>query len=761
LTGDGLASTKTAGFLYGTNLPDLTLTLTDNISVGLNYTYKIAVTNRGKTTSPATTLAFTDNGNPVETVSIPALAASASQEITFNWSGSGKAGSHNFMFEIDPTNTVKEYSEDNNRLTISEEVPLLFYNLEVEPIIWPANSDIIIITRLINNQNSIASLTLNLSIIHDSTGTAIFQRTRVEELPAFGSKALSDHFNTGVTPAGEYTLAQDVASDGATLHKEIDVLIETTKTISASLQLLPVKIPSGTDAEVELTMTLKNIGNVALEDEIAVIEVVNKESQETVKTDTFIIAIPLGQEIPMKKNLALNLPEGQYEIRLKYLENVIASAELMAAAAIKPKKTIAVRPRVLIMNLQIPGIGSTGHLDPVVFLNNLFQSAEIQHETAQGILESYFQFHKGHTNINIVFGHTMGRKLRDELKERVWRGEGLIFIVSNPINVPDMVDWLGVSVSPLTGKDRAQETVIEILPGELTGGGGQMELLEKNRLILEKKSADVVIVGQTLHKKQPVITYRKYGSGHILVIATPVAPLAYKSGGEMIAQLLVNAVNLFSGDIYTISTLTRVLPVEISFSNEGTEEKNLIVKEILPYGVEGYDYNPALEDTGDENEIQWNIKIPGGATENISYWLKLPDQAGNYEVKTEIHDGETKLEEVSLNIDVSQAVLSRIIETVVELEALEVSGHDANAIRQAKTCLENIRNRSVGSLADHLQNLHDAIQAVESIGSVTGLDGSYLRLKTGDIMVIMGRRLYEEIIQWGSSRLNPFTGIIM
>jgi hypothetical protein len=66
----------------------------------------------------------------------------------------------------------------------------------------------------------------------------------------------------------------------------------------------------------------------------------------------------------------------------------------------------------------------------------------------------------------------------------------------------------------------------------------------------------------------------------------------------------------------------------------------------------------------------------------------------------------------------------------------------------------------VGSLADHLQNLHDAVQAVESIGSVTGSDVSALRLKAGDIMIIMGRRLYEEITQWGSSRLIPFIGLI-
>jgi hypothetical protein len=100
------------------------------------------------------------------------------------------------------------------------------------------------------------------------------------------------------------------------------------------------------------------------------------------------------------------------------------------------------------------------------------------------------------------------------------------------------------------------------------------------------------------------------------------------------------------------------------------------------------------------------------------------------------------------------------MDMIVQLEALDVSGHDANEVRRAKNCLENIRSRAVGSIADHLQNLHDAVQAVESIGRVTGLDVSVLRLKAGDIMVIMGRRLYEELKQWGSSRLNPFSGLI-
>ncbi|MCU0284980.1 MAG: hypothetical protein MUF15_01150 [Acidobacteria bacterium] len=70
-----------------------------------------------------------------------------------------------------------------------------------------------------------------------------------------------------------------------------------------------------------------------------------------------------------------------------------------------------------------------------------------------------------------------------------------------------------------------------------------MEFIVKNPLILEKQKEDVVIIGQT-QQKQPVITYRKYGNGHILVLTTPVASI--KSGSEIMAQLLLNAVNSFS-----------------------------------------------------------------------------------------------------------------------------------------------------------------------------------------------------------------------
>jgi len=284
-----------------------------------------------------------------------------------------------------------------------------------------------------------------------------------------------------------------------------------------------------------------------------------------------------------------------------------------------------------------------------------------------------------------------------------------------------------------------------------------VELMEKCRLMVSKEKEDVIFLAQTRRKKQPVIAYRKYGSGQILVVTVP---LAFTSGGEHMAQLLVNAVNGFSKDIYTLSPLTRLIPVKLTLKNEGSEEKSIIVKELQPYGVEGCDYEPEPEPDPDDEELKWKLKIPAAATATISYWLKLPDKVNGYDVKTELYDGDTKLEEVSLTFEVSQTVLSRLDELILELENLESSGKDAQWLRKAKQQLEKIRNRSGDSTAQLLENLFDSVRAAHNLGEVKETDVSAPRLRTQDIMTIMGREFYEKIEKEGLNKLKPFLNII-
>jgi hypothetical protein len=196
----------------------------------------------------------------------------------------------------------------------------------------------------------------------------------------------------------------------------------------------------------------------------------------------------------------------------------------------------------------------------------------------------------------------------------------------------------------------------------------------------------------------------------------------------------------------------RLLPLELSLKNESSEAKTLQIKTFLPYGVEAFDFEP---EPGEGEELNWTITVPAVAAETISYWIKLPDQVNSFEIKTELYDEDTKLDEVSTTFEVIQTVLYRINELILELDMIGAAGKDARLVRKAKHHLEQIRNRTVNSFIDHLSNLHDSAKAASYLGEVKSVDISAQRIKVQDIMVIMGRRFYETVKTWGEGQLIP------
>ncbi|MCP5049551.1 MAG: hypothetical protein GY940_20445, partial [bacterium] len=702
---------------------------------GLTYTYNVSVSNIGKSVSVAAALDFSDNGSTVETISLPALQPGETSEHTVTWSGSGKAGSHQLVFDADKTGTVKEYSESNNQLTIDEEVPVVFYKLEVDPVIWPANSQMTIITRLVNNQETTASLTLDLSIANDGTGETIFQRTRIEEISAFGSKSVSDPFDTGVYPAGDYTLSQSLSADNVDLSETVSVRIETTKALNATLELLPASIPSDTAIDVELTMNLENTGNVPLEDETITMDVFHKESESVVKTVGFPFTLPLTGQTVEKKIVPLNLIEGNYEVRLKYLDEIVTTADLSAAGGLEKEKGINIRPRGLIMNLY----PMASHSVEEEFMSGIFSSLGHEYEIGAKSQDGFIRLHKGHSNITVILGNLTGPTPWKELKERVWSGEGLIVWRYKAFNSDLWTDILGVKTKLIPSGDR--ETGVQLLASELNNAG-DLQLPQVSTLQLTKERDDVQIIARTTVKQYPVMTYRKYGSGHIIVVSIP---MAFQSGGSEVLQLFANAVSLFSKDVYTQSDLTRVLPVRFTLTNQTAESKLFTIKELLPYGVEGYDFNPLPLDPADPDsgdEFKWNLDIPSGGTLGLSYWLTLPDQIDSHDITTEVYDGDTKQDEITLTLEVGQTVLSRIDELVVEIDSVVAAGDDAVNLGKAKDHLQSLRNRGIDtdSLTKINANLDDAVKACYYFGLVENVDVSVLRSKTIAIMRIMGRK---------------------
>jgi hypothetical protein len=74
--------------------------------------------------------------------------------------------------------------------------------------------------------------------------------------------------------------------------------------------------------------------------------------------------------------------------------------------------------------------------------------------------------------------------------------------------------------------------------------------------------------------------------------------------------------------------------------------------------------------------------------------------------------------------------------------------------------LEQTRNRTGNSFMEHLLNLLDSVKAAAYLGEVKSIDVSPQRLKTQDIMIIMGRRFYEAVKTWDEVQLNPILELL-
>jgi len=731
LTAGGLVSKKSTTFIYGSELPDLTLVVSESNHENLIYEYRILVENRGKSPSGACSLEFKDNGVTVSTVAIPALTAGQSHEAVFTWKGSGKAGDHDFEFIVDPTGNVKEFLESNNRIEFSETVPALFYTLEVQPQIWAANTEAAIISRLINNKASVVSLSLETAVVNENSGETIFSDQQTVEVTPFAARSITATFNTGVFLAGSYRVSQWVRGTGVEKLEELYVTIEPTKAISVGLNLTPGRITAGLEQSLTLGLSVENRGNVNLEDETLTIRVVDDEGDPKVDSKDVIFSLAIAGNNTLEEELILNLEEGAYRVKVLFLDEEVASADLLVVPALEKKKEVNGKARVSIMCLD----NKPQNRLQAAGLANLLSRLGIANKPALGMEPAYMQMHGNEHNVSVVLGNARGNHILDELQERVFWGEGLILLCDSPLKGNAVADFLGMTVETIPGKKG--ETRVQYLDSPL-GAGGVTAYGSALKHKLVPITDDVKVLGQGEVTGHPVMAYRPYGMGYVLVMTVPLEAV---SGGQYPAGILAGAITSFAQDVYNLSALTRVLPMELVLTNKGGSERSYTVKELLPYGVESYGHVPVLED---KDELQWPVNIPAAGSVSISYWLKLPDSLGDYEITSEIYSDENLVDQAALSFSVNQTVGGHLSNLIADISTMTLSGKDGQLLVRAKEKLLQIQSRSGQSLTEALYNLQDAVAAANLLSQVASLDTTQLRRQTIALLRALARLHYEK-----------------
>ncbi len=169
LTAGGLSSTQQTSFMYGSSLPDLTVTIGGQATgMPRNGKLDISVTvlNQGRSIAGATTVSLYDGDSLIETKAVRELPGGETDTIVFSWNVIGKSGDHTLKVVVDPQNIVVEFNENNNTS---------FANIRIPADTMPPVTTIAIGTpKLAANGSTIVSSStqFTLSAVDNSSGVA-------------------------------------------------------------------------------------------------------------------------------------------------------------------------------------------------------------------------------------------------------------------------------------------------------------------------------------------------------------------------------------------------------------------------------------------------------------------------------------------------------------------------------------------------------------------------------------------------------------
>jgi sugar lactone lactonase YvrE len=221
LTGElisgGLRSTKEARFVYGSELPDLsvgnnqTKVFVDSNNVAI---FEIDVFNTGKTVSGETAVSFYEGESLIESKPVGILEADGNETFQLSLNVLGKAGELKMSAVVDPENIVVEFDESNNAGELTFNIPETTLFTSSGNVEYRVNEAADIISSVTNlSAVDLEGYSLRTSISSEA-GAMVYNSTSViETLPAISSRNITTYWNIpleteeGIYSADQYILA--------------------------------------------------------------------------------------------------------------------------------------------------------------------------------------------------------------------------------------------------------------------------------------------------------------------------------------------------------------------------------------------------------------------------------------------------------------------------------------------------------------------------------------------------------------------------
>ncbi len=432
------------------------------------------------------------------------------------------------------------------------------------------------------------------------------------------------------------------------------------------------------------------------------------------------------------------LASGTHTIDYKSIDNVL-NEETAKSLTVRLIVIDSVRKEVSVEPVVLVGVWSDkSDLEQkqadIKQLDELLASLRMDYMTADNMddFTSALRFGRYNTYILIDVKEPV---VSEEIREAVYRGDGLIFLKTRQDADPFLDDAFGVK---LTGRTTRPDLAADLESSPI-GNGGELQL--SGKAIVAALSAETAETYGTVTDKQqvvPVIISNQYGKGRSILYTFDLMNSPDKAQA---AALIVNSINHVRPLEHAVKALDSV-PIRIAIHNTA-EPVTVKLVEAIPQSTTADTVVP--EGILGDGSITWQRTIASNENMRFGYYLNIPDKASEYELVTELfydNNGAFVLYGTyPLAVTVSNNSEQLLTGIITDLTNITMAGiSDAEWINEAIDALHQVSD-NISSRKEAESNLKLIIKATDEIKKLS-MDVKSIRLKLGELIKIWEKKWY-------------------
>lgn len=724
-----------------------------------------------------------DLGVPVVTFPpqvVTALAAGASTVLQQPWNtGTTLVGLYR-VFGTLVDSTGRQLSEARAALAINaDSTPLVALRTTTDRPRYHTSA-LVTIDLLVRNLTTNAlfpGTTLHVQIQNPQGQEGFTAHLTVGDLVPQGQRAVATVARFQASPEGRYPVTTRLYDSAATLlatsqstfEMVEDVRLTLTGSITAETAVLVQGSPQRCLGEVT------NRGILPLQAQALRHLVLSMEREAIVTQEEFAVALPpaASQSFPRAVSTSA-LPAGPYAC---VLQAQIASAWQTLASAtfaihappvtINATLQVGPRGRVLVL-LDAPGTGEdededededdrddegednddeeeTGphgptppHAAPRAWLEALLTQKEWRYTittTATSFTRAFRE--GGYTSYLLLAARVkLSEQVQDEIREAVYRGEGLIVARAHDQRNGRLQAPLGITIH---GKVAApQRLVLAASPLHPAGAAPLAVAQQAGRV----EAAGATIAGTFGFAPTPrpapsavAVTRHAYGHGQAVYAGFALLAEATLAGGEsLFASLLLHALT-YVQPLEPPALGGSVLPVQVRLANQGIATPGQVVVLLPPATV-------LVETMGQhgvvlpqpDGTLHWLFTLAPGAVDTLTLWLRLPTAPGPLTLEAVVATGTQ-----APFIEQQRVRLPLTVVAAPTLAAVTARVPASRAYRQVREALSQAERELLRDRPE--KALREGLKAAEELQRLATPEAAALRLAVAQLLRTLARQV--------------------